>query len=214
MKEIYIIGAGSYGEAMYELAEQLGYRIMGFYDEADDKQNITVMGAKVVGKFSQIDQSDILGKNFIVAIGNNKTRFELMEKINLLGGFTPTLIHPKATISNSAQIGNGVYIQAGAVLWTKVEIGNYCIISPNVVVAHHTKVGRACLVSTLSGIGANIDIQDRVFIGMGATVMTGVKSIGSFTTIGAGAVVIRDLPGNCLAVGCPAKPIKMLTKEE
>ena len=40
VKEVYIIGAGTYGEAMYELAEVLGYKVKGFYDEDEGKIGI------------------------------------------------------------------------------------------------------------------------------------------------------------------------------
>ncbi|EEK17258.1 hypothetical protein PORUE0001_1815, partial [Porphyromonas uenonis 60-3] len=33
-------------------------------------------------------------------------------------------------------------------------------------------------------------------------------SIGKNTTIGAGAVVTKDIPADCVVVGCPARPIK------
>ena len=48
LKEVYIIGAGTYGEAMYELAEILGYRVKGFYDEDDKKIDTMVMGVRVL----------------------------------------------------------------------------------------------------------------------------------------------------------------------
>src|SRR5690606_10802388 len=105
-------------------------------------------------------------KQFIVAIGKNRIRFNIMSKINNYGGSTPNLIHPSAIISPTAEIGNGIYIQANVYIWTKVKIGDFCIISPGVVIAHHTSIGRACLISTLSGVGASINIENQVFIGM------------------------------------------------
>ena len=111
LKEVYIIGAGTYGEAMYELAEILGYRVKGFYDEDDKKIDTMVMGVRVLDKFSNLKKDEISQKNFIVAIGNNKIRQNIMERINECGGKTPTLIHPTAIISPSAEIGKGVYIK-------------------------------------------------------------------------------------------------------
>lgn len=206
-KKIYIIGAGTYGEAMYELAEILGYEIAGFFDEDEEKQRRLVMNVEVLGKFSDLDEVDIEEKNFIVAIGNNKIRQRIMEKINNLGGETPTLIHPKATISPSAEIGKGVYIQANAYIWTKVRINDFTIISPSVVVAHHSIIGKSCLISTLTGVGASINLGDRVMIGMGATIMTGVKNIVDDTIIGAGAVVVKDIYLGGVYLGVPAKKI-------
>ena len=209
-KEIYIIGAGTYGEAMFELADILGYDVKSFYDEDDNKLDTMVMDVKVIDKVSNLDENTIKNKNFIVAIGENKIRQEIMEKINTLGGLTPTLIHPLATISPSAIIGNGVYIQANAYIWTKVRIDDYTIISPNVVICHHTSIGKACLISNVSGIGASIEVKDRVFIGMGCTIATGINVVGENSIIGAGGVLLEDVDKNCVYAGIPAKKIRSL----
>ncbi len=207
-KDIYIVGAGTYGEAMYELAEILGYSVKGFYDEDDGKLNASVMGAKVIGKFSNLSNNEINGKNFIVAIGNNESRYNIMTEINQKGGITPTLIHPSAVISPSAKVGKGVYIQANAYIWTEAQIGDFCIISPNTVIAHHTEIGKACLISTLAGVGASIKIKDKVFIGMGATIVTGLVTIGENSIIGAGSVVLKNIEENSVYVGVPARKIR------
>lgn len=208
MKEIYIIGAGTYGEAMFELAEACGYDVVGFYDEDDSKIGTDVMGVAVLDKFSILKDSDIIGKNFIVAIGNNKIRHDIMENINIRGGLTPTLIHPTAQISKTAKIGKGVYIQMGAVIWTKVELGDYVIISPNTVIAHHTKIGHSSLISTMSAIGANLCVGEYCFFGFGSIVITGINSVGKNVMLGAGTTVTKDVGDNVLLVGSPARVIR------
>ena len=45
------------------------------------------------------------------------------------------------------------------------------------------------------------------FLGIGATIIQGIK-IGKNVTVGAGSVVIKDIPDNVIAVGNPAKIIK------
>lgn len=204
-KDIYIVGAGTYGEAMHELANILGFKVLGFYDEDESKLNCVIMGIKVIGKFSDLTNQEIKNINFIVAIGNNEIRHNIMSKINVIGGKTPSLIHPTATISPSAEINEGVYIQANVYVWTKVKIDKFCILSPGVVIAHHTTIGKACLISTLTGIGASIEIKDKVFIGMGCTIVTGIQVIGENSVIGAGAVVIRNVDKDSVYTGVPAK---------
>lgn len=210
MEEVYIIGAGTYGEAMYELAEDCGYKVIGYLDEDNQKINTYVMGVKVVGKFSDYTDEEIREKNFIVAIGNNKIRCDIMTRINNANGVTPTLIHPTVQVSKSAKIGKGVYIQAGAVIWTKAEIGDFVIVSPNTVIAHHTKIHKACLISTLCAVGANIEIGEYSFFGIGSIVITGVKKIGKNVYLGAGTTVIKDADDNVLLVGSPAKKLRDL----
>lgn len=211
-KEVYIIGAGTYGEAMCELAEILGYDVKGFYDEDKKIINTKVMKKKVINKFSRISVESIKNKQFIVAIGNNKVRNEIMTRINKLGGSTPTLIHPTAVISPSATIGKGVYIQANAYIWTKVRINDFCIISPGAVIAHYSSIGDARLISSQATVGASITIEKEVFIGMGSTTVTGIYKIGQKSTIGAGALVLKDVDSNAVYAGVPAKKIR--SKEE
>ncbi len=207
-KDIYILGAGTYGEAMFELATIDGYNVKAFYEKDGISIGTTVMGVEVL-----LETEDIFveGRKYIVAIGNNKLRNKIMTKINDLGGITPTIVHPSAIISPSAKIGKGVYIQANAYIWTKAIISDFCIISPGVVIAHHSNIGKACLISTLTGIGASINIEDNVFIGMGATIVTGMSLIGENSIIGAGAVVLKDVEKNSVYAGVPAKKIRDLT---
>lgn len=208
MNELYILGAGTYGEVIFELAETVGYRVVCFYDDDPTLIGTEVMGKKVMGPFSSFTKLDIIGKNFAVAIGNNTIRFQVMQNILNNKGLLPSLIHPKANISPSANIGKGVYIHSGAYIWTKAEIGDFSIISPNTVIAHHTKVGKACLISTLCAVGALIKIKDYVTLGIGTTVITGVKRIEENVMSGGGSVIIKDVEDNAVIVGNPARKIR------
>lgn len=208
MKEIYIIGSGTYGEVMYELAEECGYKVLGFFDDDAEKSGEMVMDTPVIGRFCDLDDSEVSGKNFIVAIGNNPTRHKIMENINKRGGITPTLIHPTAQISKSAKIGKGVYIQMGAVIWTKAELGDYVIISPNTVVAHHSKIGHSSLISTSCAVGASVEVGEYCFFGFGSIVITGIKKVGKNVMLGAGTTVIKDTEDNVLMVGSPARVVR------
>lgn len=52
-----------------------------------------------------------------------------------------------------------------------------------------------------------IKIKNNVFIGSGSIIMLGV-TIGDNVVVGAGAVVTKDIPSNCVAAGVPARPIE------
>ena len=54
-----------------------------------------------------------------------------------------------------------------------------------------------------------ITVGDRVFIGLGATIMPGV-TIGGDCVIGAGAIVTRDVPAGSIAVGQPARVVSTI----
>lgn len=208
MKEIYIVGIGSYSEVMYELAVDCGYIVKGFYDAYDGDHISEIMGKTVLGHFAKCTCEDIKGKYFIVAVGDNKIRHSIMSRIDDYGGYLPTLIHPDAKISSSAQIGKGVYMHMGVVVWTKAVIGDFSIVSPNTVIAHHAKVGNACLISVSSVVGARVCVGDYTMFGIGSIAITGVNNIGKNVMLGAGTTATKDIEDNVLAVGSPARVIK------
>ena len=59
---------------------------------------------------------------------------------------------------------------------------------------------------------APIVIKDGAHLGIGSIIMPGV-TVGKGAVIGAGAVVVNDIPDYCVAVGCPAKVIKNLNPQ-
>lgn len=87
-----------------------------------------------------------------------------------------------------------------------ITIGDNVTFGPRVhVLAHDT--------STKFHLGytrvANVTIGNNVFIGANSVVLPGV-AIGDNVIIGAGSVVTHDIPGDCVAVGAPARVIKPL----
>lgn len=55
--------------------------------------------------------------------------------------------------------------------------------------------------------GGDVIIEDGVWIGANSTILPGVR-IGEKSVIGAGSVVLKDIPPFCIAFGNPCKPIK------
>ena len=56
-------------------------------------------------------------------------------------------------------------------------------------------------------LAGNVLLADGVFLGIGSAVITG-KRVGEWTTVGAGGVVVTDLPDHAVAAGVPAKVMR------
>lgn len=95
----------------------------------------------------------------------------------------------------------------------KVKIGDNVQIAPNVGL--YTAGHPLHPDSRNSGYeyGIDITIGNNVWLGGNVCVMPGV-TIGDNAVIGAGAVVTKDIPANAVAVGNPAKVVKMITEED
>jgi len=92
-----------------------------------------------------------------------------------------------------------------------VTIGDDCFIGPNVSIytaCHSTDPVER---NTRQEWAKPVTIGYNVWIGGSVTILPGV-TIGDNVTIGAGSVVVKDIPSNCVAVGNPCKVIKSLLR--
>lgn len=109
-----------------------------------------------------------------------------------------------------------------------IKIGNYCLICPGVRISAASEINIHDSVMLASGayitdadwheiydrgtpIGntAPVTLEENVWIGDSAIVCKGV-TIGKNSIIGAGSVVVSDIPPDCIAAGNPAKVVKRL----
>lgn len=106
----------------------------------------------------------------------------------------------------------------------KLQVGNYCSIAQGVrflVSADHQTDAIStypfrvrCLGHAMEGCSkGDIVVEDDVWIGYGATILSGVH-IGQGAVIAAGAVVASDVPAYAIAGGVPAKVIRYRFSEE
>jgi acetyltransferase-like isoleucine patch superfamily enzyme len=117
------------------------------------------------------------------------------------------LPHAFIRIGRDSFIGESVVIRGQG----GVTIGNSVLLGPmvKILAVNHrfSDVTRPVIDQGITGDG--IVIEDGAWIGAGAAVLDGVR-IGRGAVIGANAVVTRDVPAGCVAVGMPAKVIRRL----
>jgi len=204
-----IIGAGFYGEVFKSYLTECGVNVVGFIDDTPEYQNTVKRGLPVLGKIS--DMKTIKDKYNINAIycsiGNNVARLFFLKEARKIGLRTPNFIHPTAIVSPDVEIKGTMYLMPGSVIQPYAKIGDGCMFLTKVSIGHHTIIDNGCFASSSSTIGAKMNIQKYAWIGLGATVMTGVKNLGENCLIGAGAVVISDVSANAVVAGVPAKKI-------
>lgn len=210
MKKCIIVGAGTYGQVYAKyLSEE--YEILGYVDDNIDLLDREIYGRKVLGKVDTLFQLEMFDLNttcVFVPIGDNVVRTQLLEKIRNFGYHTPTFIHSSVIIDSSVQIDEPVYILPGTSIMPYTSISKDVMISMGVKVAHHTIIKEGCFFSQGANIGASIVVEQLAYIGIASTLMTGVKRIGRNSLVGAGAVVIRDVPDNVVVAGVPAKLLR------
>lgn len=209
MKSI-IIGAGSYGEVYSVYLKEAGVDVVGFLDDNTALHGKPICGVPVLGPLSLLkDIKELFNIEAIYCpIGNNKLRAELLSKSRRLGYATPNFIHHSVEMSNKVNLGEGVYILPGTIIMPYVDLANDVMISVGAKIIHHSRLGEGTFISNGVNLGASLSTGRYAYVGMGATIMTGVSKLGESCMIGAGAVVIKDVPDKAVVAGVPAKIIK------
>jgi sugar O-acyltransferase (sialic acid O-acetyltransferase NeuD family) len=210
MNKAIIIGAGTYGQVYAEYIRDIKkYHIVGFLDDNESKIGNSYSSIEVLGPVKKMKSLQKFGINTVFApIGDNETRVRLLSKARNLGYETPCFIHPLANVHHTVKKGIAVYILPRTNIMPHTTISDFVMISMGVNIAHHVKIKRGCFLSLASTVGASINMNEKAFMGMASVIMTGVANIGKNSIIGAGAVVISDVPDNAVVVGVPAKVIK------
>lgn len=203
MKEnIYIIGAGGHGQVVADAIMGLGSTPKGFLD--DDLNLKEVSGIPVIGPIKLAKELE--GK-FIVAIGDNRTRKKIVEMLDLPDEKYFTVIHSSAIIGRDVKIGAGTMIIGGVVINTKTKVGKHVIVNTSSSLDHHNMVENFVHIAPGTHTGGEVRIEEGSFLGIGTSVLPRIN-IGKWAKIGAGAVVIRDIPPYSTSVGIPAKIIR------
>lgn len=207
-KDIYILGVGHNTIVTIDLVETCGYHVAGLYHYLEDQIGKDYFGHSIIGCNKELFTQSLTGKQFAISVGNNEIRAELFRKIKQCGGEVVTLIHPTAVISKYAKIEEGVQIYGGSIIDPNTSIKENTIISSKSSVLHGSRIGKHCFLAPDVVLGANTTVEDYVFIGLNATIISNkVNLIDKYAIIGASAVVTKPIEKKHLVAGMPAKEL-------
>lgn len=212
MKDIIIWGAAGQAIVLEEFLDDLGYRIIAFFDNNEMAKSISddipiFYGTNGFEEWMKSKKKNMI--HGIVAIGGAKgiDRFEIQKEIQRRGIIIATLIHPNANVAKNVIIGKGSQILSNATISARAIVGEASIVNTSASIDHECEIGNGVHIGPGARLAGCIKISDFTFIGTGAIVLPRI-SIGKNTIIGAGSIVNKDLPDDVVAFGSPAKIIR------
>ena len=142
---------------MIELAQLLGIRNIGVFDDSDHS-SIHIEGVQFLGVYNKeiATQAPI-----IIAVGNNSIRKKLANKIKHQFA---TLIHPSAVVSPKASIQEGTVVLSNAVIQANAVIGAHGLRNVSAVIDHDVVLGNFVHIRPLAFIGSNSTISSETTI--------------------------------------------------
>ena len=151
--------------------------------------------------------------HFIVAVGDGRLREKMIARAEACGdlrkhALANPLVSPRAYFASEAP-GRGTIVMPGAKITCDVKIGKSVLVNTGAIGPHD------CVLEDFSSLQPGCILTGRVhvkkyaYVGAGAVLVCRSNSvplvIGEGATVGAGAVVLEDVPDGACVVGNPAR---------
>ena len=188
LRTLLVLGAGGHGKAVAEAALLSGeWQRVCFLDDRWPQLEVAC-GIDVIGDLDSLLEPGLSVAGGIAAVGNNSLREAWVERIKAAGIEVVSIVHPRAWISPSAHIGQGVAVLAMAVIGTDARLGRGAIVNAGAVVDHDVCIG------DFAHLGVGVNLAGGVHIGASAWLQAGCNA-GYGVSVASGDVVA---PGTAL----------------
>jgi sugar O-acyltransferase (sialic acid O-acetyltransferase NeuD family) len=183
VKDIILIGGGGHCKAVIDVLEQGGrFNIIGIIDKPE-LLGKNVLGYPIIGNDSELNNLIKRCENVLITIGqirNPLPRINLFDTVLKLGFTLPSVVSPRAYVSQYASIGKGSVIMHDVVVNAGAKIGDNCIINTKSIVEHGSNIGDHCHISTNAVINGDVVVGSGSFIGSGAVTKEGIRINDNF----------------------------------
>ena len=213
MKHLIIVGARGWGREVY--ASAIGtqaYRdgefdVKGFLDsKADAFEGLNGNYPPIICAPEEYEvQSDDI---FFVAMGEPKWRKYYAEMMEQKGAKFMSIICDNASVTTTAQIGDGTFIAGWTCVSDNVKLGRHVMIHPFCDLGHDTRVGNYASIEAYCFFGGYSDMGDESVMHVRSHLLPH-KKIGDRVVVGASSVVMRNVKDGDHVFGNPAKKIEM-----
>lgn len=215
MKGIVVFGTGGFAREVQQLLEDWisqnrqvdqDIPVLGFLDENESTHGQKIHGYDVLGGIDWLKENSDVG--IVIGIGNPETKEKIIKSIKKVGDFKfPIIIHSSAVIGEYIKIDEGSIICAGNILTTDIEVGKFVTLNLNCTIGHDVVINDYVTIAPGVNVSGNVNVGRCTDLGTNSVIIQG-KKIGEHSILGAGAVVVKDLPSYTTSVGNPAKVIK------
>ena len=164
---LLIYGSKEFAATVGELVRHCGHEVAGMVDDYSS-------GPGILGDLSSVIHSHPpteYGVAMAIGYTNISARWAAWEKIRAAGYSAPALVHPRAYVADTARVGEGSMVMAGAIVDVRAVIGDLTVLWPGSCVNHDTVIGHNTFVSPNSTLCGFVNVGPNSFIGAGSVIV-------------------------------------------
>jgi sugar O-acyltransferase (sialic acid O-acetyltransferase NeuD family) len=200
-ERIAVLGGGGHAAVIVATLQAMNRQVVACYDDDPAMWGKEVLGVPVSGPIDSVVGSSC--SHAIIGIGDNAARKTVAERLALEW---TTAVHPFSWVHPGVVIQPGTVIFAGAIVQPGAQIGAHVVLNTKASVDHHCRVGDYAHIA-VAHLAGGASIGAGVFMALSSTVLPGLH-VGDWSTIGAGALVTKNVDACTTVVGVPARALK------
>lgn len=195
-----VVGTGGHARVVASLLAANSIDVLGFFDFENETPKPEIIDhSPLLGPLKDLEKYKSKITQLYLAVGDNSKRRKLYERYR--DSFKmPSLTHPSAVVERNVTVGEASQICMGALLASEAKIGCGCIINTGTSVDHESSVGDFVHLAPQVVVAGRTTIGEGTFVGMNASIAPNIR-VGRDAVIGAGAIVLRDVPERAKVLG-------------
>ncbi|WP_433532687.1 acetyltransferase [Micromonospora sp. CA-263727] len=213
MRDLVIVGAGGFARETAAAVRAVNevrptWRLRGFLDDDPALHGTERAGLPILGAIDGL--VELPGTAAVVCVGNPgdyAARQRIVQRLGLPAERYATIVHPAADVGAGSSLGPGTVLLAGVVLTADVTVGAHVAVMPQVVLTHDDRVADHVTLASGVRVGGGVVLHTGAYLGAGALIREAV-TVGEWSLVGMGSVVVCDVPSGEVWVGSPARRLR------
>jgi sugar O-acyltransferase (sialic acid O-acetyltransferase NeuD family) len=163
---LLIYGAKDFARTAAALAGHCGHEVAGFIDDFERSSH-------ALGDFEQVARTHSPADfGVLLAVGYNdlRGRWGAWQRVRAAGYRLPSLVHPRAYVADTARVGDGCMVMAGAIVDVRAALADGVVVWPGACINHDSVIGENTFVSPNAVVCGHARVGAHCFIGAGAAV--------------------------------------------
>ena len=207
MKDIIIVGAGGFGREAYYLIKTINavstrWKIKGFINDIPVDLKSKKIDVPIIGTIKDWQPSE--NEVFVMGISSPVGKAKVAGILKQRGARFETLIHPKAEINETVEMGEGCVIGGRSIIGDWVVLGDFVHIAGSSI-GQDRQIGDFSTTTAFTNVATG-NIGKRVFVASHAVIL---KDVGDDAFVAAGSIVMSKVRAGMRVMGCPARKMEV-----